>query len=358
MADGSSWIAKHFLRRSVVPVANGRVSMAFIHGIRSALRARIGPIYSLSEPNLGRAALMMALLLGILSWSLTAIAQTHLSELKDACAAVGVELEDPRTELQALDACKRALEIRTLRANFDVPSEWVSVRVAVGSAVLASLLGIASGLFTNHYAFKRAKQKELHELDQAVHGKRLELYPKLTKAAEPLAIYFPPGEAATVKKITPHVCAEMGRVMSKWYFGQGGLLLSGESRDSYFNLARALTRASKEQQLMVPEFPENANDISKEMLENYRQQLKIRSYDQKKYECSKERKKRDLAEVENWRFGGETAVTDPPKQLSSEDKEESQLDQKFKDYVFLQQLSSLLRTALTEDIGSRRRPAE
>ncbi len=331
---------------------------------RSELPPRIAPIYRLSETNLHRAGLMMALLLSILGWWSMAIAQNHLSELKDACAAVGVELEDPRTELQALDACKRALEISSLRANLDAWPEWArGATVAAVSAGLALVVGITTGLLTNRFAFRQARRNELHELDQAVHGKRLELYPKLTKAAEPLAIYFPPnvepesGDATTVKKITPRVCAEMGRVMSKWYFGQGGLLLSPESRDSYFNLARALTRASKEQELTVPEFSRDANDINKEMLKRYRQHLNIRSYKQKQEECPEVRERRDLAEVEDWRFGGETAVAEPLIHLSSKANEERVLAQKFKDYVFLQQLSSSLRTELTEDIGSRRRPA-
>ena len=330
--------------------------MTFLDGNQPGSYAAVRPIHATL------ASVLLPALLGLLiflSWSATATAQSEQLELRDTCAAVGVALDDSLPDVQALDACKRALEIRALDASANAWPEW---SIAVVSAMLALLVGVTSGILAHYYAFKLARRKETHELDQAVHGQRLELYPKLTKTAEPLAIYFPPererdpADVETATKITSAICKKIGREMSDWYFGHGGLLLSPESRDAYFILVRALTRASRGQQLRVPELPKHALGISKEILATYREQLGIRSYWQKQDEDSEVRQERDLAEVEGWQFGGESAATDPADKSDSEDRETASAN-RFRDYVFLQHLSSTLRTELTGDIRSRRRPA-
>ena len=116
--------------------------------------------------------------------------------------------------------------------------------------------------------------------------------------------------------------------MSEWYFGGGGLIMSVETRDAYFRLARALTLASLAEALSVPKFPTDAKYVSKEALDHYQTELKDF----------------DLDGIEDWCFGS----------LRSEDQPTSR---RFKDYVFLQRLSSELRTRLTENIQSRRRPS-
>jgi hypothetical protein len=148
------------------------------------------------------------------------------------------------------------------------------------------------------------------------------------KAAAPLAIYFSSGGAAH-GSIGPKQCAEMGQAMSGWYFSGGGLLLSEDSRRAYFRLARALTRASLARDLRAPTFPKDAEAISAETLDEYRKELS---------------KQFDLENVESWMFG------EPADETTSR-------EQRFKDYIFLQQLSSALRTALSEDLRSRRRPS-
>jgi hypothetical protein len=110
----------------------------------------------------------------------------------------------------------------------------------------------------------------------------------------------------------------------------GGLLLSTEARDTYFRLARALTRASLAQDLKVPAFRKDAEDISVEKLNKYQEEL-----------C---KLKFDLNDVENWSFGGPGS-------------EKEALACRFRDFVFLQRLTSQLRTRLTEDLRSRRRPS-
>ena len=118
--------------------------------------------------------------------------------------------------------------------------------------------------------------------------------------------------------------------MRAWYFAGGGLILSTEARDAYFRLARALTRASLAAELRVPEFPRDAAEISAENIDRYGTELA---------------KQFDLSNVEEWGFGTSGA-------------EQQTTALKFKDFVFLQRLSSTLRTRLSEDLRSRRRPAD
>lgn len=174
-------------------------------------------------------------------------------------------------------------------------------------------------------------------MDQAVHEKRLESYPHLVKATSQLAVYFPGGDPPGAASVGPEECAAMGRAMSEWYFEGGGLLLSVEARDAYFRLARALTRASLAKPLKVPTFPRDADDISLKKVDAYRAALE-------------EKEKLDLDDVENWKFGSL-----PSKAEAKAEVRQPHLE--FKDYVFLQRFSSLLRTALAEDLHSRRRPA-
>jgi len=115
---------------------------------------------------------------------------------------------------------------------------------------------------------------------------------------------------------------------------KSGLLLSSEARDAYFRLARALTLASCAEKLYVPLFPDDGKEISVNRVDVCRDVLGVKDPDDET--------------VERWEFGN------PPTAMVV--KETTEL-YKFKDYVFLQTLSSRLRTALSEDIRSRRRPA-
>lgn len=121
----------------------------------------------------------------------------------------------------------------------------------------------------------------------------------------------------------------MGRAMSYWYFGGGGLLMSVKARNAYFRLASALTRASLAEALRVPTFPTDALDISNEKVDKYRDELAQQF---------------DLDRVEDWSFGRAGLENEAP-------------SRRFKDYIFLQRLSSALRTTLSEDLHSRRRPS-
>lgn len=216
----------------------------------------------------------------------------------------------PELELQKLE-----LEIRALQKQQQLPA-WFSGVLGV----LVGIVGAGSTLWI-------ARRTRTGELDQSIHDKRIEKYPRLVNATASLAIYFP-DYASHSGSIGPRQCKEMGHAMSKWYFSGGGLLLSEKARDAYFSLALALTRASGASDLCTPTFPKDADQISGDTLKQYRQTLSIK----------------DHPHVERWQFGPKVEDSASP-------------EQRFKDYVFLQHLSSTLRTNLAGDLQSRRRPS-
>ena len=233
----------------------------------------------------------------ILAWSVIATAQQE-----------PIALEDRKAELEVQ---KLELEIARLAEDRAALPAWVT-------GILGLLVG-AAGTAASVWAARRAT---LGALDQSVHEKRLELYPRLVEATAHLALYFPPA-----KSVGPNECRVMGEALRTWYFAGGGILLSVEARDAYFKLVRALTRASLAAQLSVPAFPQDAEDISAESVDRYKAELA---------------RERNLDDVDEWVFGGAGSETSA---------------HRFKDFVFLQRLSSNLRTKLSEDLRSRRRPA-
>jgi hypothetical protein len=230
-------------------------------------------------------------------------------------------------------------------------------------------LGIVTGAVSGVGSFLAARRSRLAALDQAVHEKRLEAYPKLVNACHQLALYFPdytssaggpaPGSSSGAgrsvsgvapanpappaggaaaqpgAKLEPRHCEMMGRALSRFYFDGGGLLLSKDSRECYFALTTALTRAAKAQALEAPVFPDDAEDVSDRKMTEFRTVLYLMD--------GKSFKKETIA---SWTFGPPNPNRQGP---------DHRADQ-FKDYVCLQLLSSRLRTSLAEDLRSRRRP--
>ena len=206
------------------------------------------------------------------------------------------------------------------------PSSWLSLgfdisREAKGRFLLvpqtAGIIGALGTLLV-------ARGTRLGALNQSVHEYRLKTYPSLVNTAAPLAVYFPEHGASV--SLDPQRCREMGCAMSRWYFRHGGLFLSPHSRDAYFDLARALTRASLIERLSTPTFPQDAEALSIARVDRYRSELEQRF---------------DLDDVDGWAFGPPAGAGSPA--------------ERFKDYIFLQRLSSRLRTELSKDLRSRRR---
>src|SRR5882724_8931486 len=264
-----------------------------------------------------------------------------------------LEIATAQQEPSSLERRKADLEVQKLELEFaklkkdrgELPG-W-----------LTGVLGVLAGIVGTATSVWLARRARLGALDQSVHDKRLESYPELVKATAGLALYFPSGDAPV--PIGPKDCGTMGRAMSVWYFGGGGLLLSVKARDAYFALARAVTRASLAEKLKVPVFPRDAEDISGKKVDEYRAEL-VRKF--------------NLDDVENWKFGdpgleeklalrskiflflrwlSSSFRTKPSKEL----RRRRQLALRFKDFVFLQRLSSGLRTKLSNDLRSRRPPS-
>ncbi len=232
--------------------------------------------------------------------------------------------------------------------------------VAAGlGTVVGGIVGIGVTILLGKWQIVGAR-------NQAVHEERLKAYPKLVRATASLAIYFP--DARQHVPIGPRNCADMGSKLTAWYFEEGGLLLSRNSKSAYFRLATALMRASRADSLYVPKledyglFP-NKNEpdryLSKYKLDKYRTCLE--NHYNLKLRTDKERKKGEPDIVDEWSFGAKDLTckkhndSSPDFQVCS-DKTICDLSVQFKDYIFLQTLSSDLRTKLTDDINSRKAP--
>jgi hypothetical protein len=265
-----------------------------------------------------------------------------------------LELEVKRLEQESvlqqrkgeLDTQKLQAEVQKLR--LEIRWWWLS------SGPLGFVGGIVAALAAVFVAWLARRGG----LTQATHQKRLESYPKLVAATAPFAIYFP-GDTPAPRRFDTKA---IGQALSKWYFEEGGLLMSKDARNAYFRFARALTRASCAKQLKIDHTPPA---VSEQILRRYRNVLS-ESY------------KLDLwsptsYEVESWPFGSNNEPSNCEPGLRCRFKiflqkwrrkfygdrtwdTDLAIAKNIKDYVFLQQLSSLLRTSLTDDILSRRRP--
>jgi len=219
----------------------------------------------------------------------------------------GLESRKAQLEVQKLE-----LEVASLAKKKSEVPDW-----------LTGFLGLLVGAGGVGATVLVARLAKISALDQEVHKKRIESYGALVETTEPFALYFTPA-----KPIDPEACRQIGEAMRAWYFKGGGLLMSTEARDAYFALARALTRAWFAQTLRVPVFPDNALEISVVTVDEYRSELSGVNLD----------------DVEKWTFGASELESGNPAY-------------RFKDFVFLQTCTSRLRTELSADLHSRRRPS-
>jgi hypothetical protein len=216
-----------------------------------------------------------------------------------------------------LQARKLELEVAKLDKEIGEWPSWLTGMIGLSAGVVGTLVSIWGTRLARH-----------DSLNQAIHDQRLALYPDLFKATELFAIHFPE-VAAPSGRLGPQECQLMGQQLSHWYFRKGGLLLSKKSRDAHLMLSSALAKASQENELRTPLFSEYSTSISAPKLARYREELQARAI--------------DLANSETWQFGVEHS-----------DADSAAL--RFRDFVFLQELSSQLRTCLTQDLRSRLRP--
>jgi hypothetical protein len=228
---------------------------------------------------------------------------------------------------EELEVAKLKLEIAKLEREVDGLTTWVP-----------AFLGIIGGFVAAAGSIWVAYRTRRGSLDQSVHEKRLESYPKLVAAGAPLALYFP-SETAPNIVVDKLICGEMGNSMREWYLTGGGILLSEEARDVYFLFALALTRAMNSPgDLDVPKISDYAEAIDSFSVGRYKGELGIpRVWHDKTW-----RQRGGEQFIRKWQFGA--------------GKRDNAAD-RFRDYVLLQALGSALRTSLTRDLNSRRRPS-
>jgi hypothetical protein len=116
---------------------------------------------------------------------------------------------------------------------------WEAIVAVIG------LVGSAAGAIWAAYVGTR--RRVLAELegryDAELRDSRLRVYPQLWAALEPLAKYArqPPGRPRR------HEIESLARRLRRWYFEEGGLYLSAEAREAYFQLQDALTAVIESQ---------------------------------------------------------------------------------------------------------------
>jgi hypothetical protein len=230
------------------------------------------------------------------------------------------------TSTAALEIRKLELEIARLEQELGEWATWNPFILGGAGALFAASIAAFASIWV-------ANRTRRGSLDQAVHEKRLEYYPKLVKIGAPLALYFPDSV------IDRAACGEMGAEMRELYFSGGGLLMSEEARETYFLLALALALANaSDRDLDVPSREEYYSKIDSFVIDKYRKTLGIPTT----WHRERQSRKRMEAFIREWKFG---------------DGKSNSIAHTFKDYVFLQAISSELRAALTEDLHSRRLPS-
>lgn len=255
--------------------------------------------------------------LALAAWLLWPIHSAAARTRVDEAPGESVAIRKTELEVQKLD-----LEVAQLKEGDSL--DWSAI-----AAIAAFLAGVGSTVLTWWIA-RRARHGEL---DKTVHEKRLLVYPTLVETMSPLAIFFPHTQTSPIQVLDQARCEAMARALSNWYFKHGSLLVSTPARDSYFRYIAALGRASRfNGTLCVPTHPDDAELLDVERIDEYRTELGATL---------------DLNAVGSWVFGNDPTPRESMQRNAY----------RLKDYVFLQRLSSALRTTLAEDLRSRRRPS-
>jgi hypothetical protein len=102
--------------------------------------------------------------------------------------------------------------------------------VSLASVITGFVSGILSSVVTYFGTRSKIRLDLAVEYDKNLHHKRLELYRELWPKTKPLA------EFSAEAPITFDVINTVSGNMRDWYFAEGGIYLSKQSRRPYFNL--------------------------------------------------------------------------------------------------------------------------
>jgi hypothetical protein len=107
--------------------------------------------------------------------------------------------------------------------------------------LVLTLVGAAAGLVSGAVlAVLGSRQRREVEYDIDLRKLRIDAYKPLWTILEPLAYFSPPDE------VTFAVSRELARALRTWYFEVGGLFLSEDTREAYFDLQKGLGGVIKE----------------------------------------------------------------------------------------------------------------
>jgi hypothetical protein len=106
---------------------------------------------------------------------------------------------------------------------------------ALQITIITGLFGIASGAILAYLGAVLKFRKDLEaEYDKDLRNRRIKAYQELWKHLQLLARYDRP------KPLTSQTLGELSVAMRHWYFEVGGLFLSEETRNTYFDLKQAI----------------------------------------------------------------------------------------------------------------------
>ncbi len=109
----------------------------------------------------------------------------------------------------------------------------------IGIAVISALLGV----FGSYLAARQKFRDDLQaKYDESLRNDRLKAYKNLWALTKTLPLY------ARTEAVTGHKLKEMAIDLRKWYFEDGGIFLTDNSREAYFELQKKIQKVLKNQQ--------------------------------------------------------------------------------------------------------------
>ncbi len=109
-------------------------------------------------------------------------------------------------------------------------------------AVIALVGVVLTALVTYSETRRRLLSDLAHDYDLALRNNRVEVYPKLRALTETLPRY------GTQRPLAVDDLLQLTNRLRHWYFETGGMFLSGEARDAYFDLQTALADALRDRE--------------------------------------------------------------------------------------------------------------